>query len=381
MAIESIHTYKALPYKIDGENILVDTSYQRELDSYYKQDIDENKKGINGNLFDKGFRGQTPSKFRDYYLNYSPILNGKNFAVAGMTTKGGSQPDYKITEPGTYELYYSSGFLRIVNTNDYAITLYRCSYSSLIKSIKIWVCLVGGGGGGGWGNAYTDASGLSDGGGGGGGGGGGVVIHPLIINDGEMYQVEVGSGGAGAKNEATDAKNGGATILYNSSGAMISYGNGGREGGTTRNQFAGIGGKGGDYMYKYSSTYNYIGATGSNGGDGGSKTTKMDGYMGGEANLSGSDFTIDYNAVGYCYRVGGEGTPAIYDGLRSYVGGGGGGVAGFYGSIGSSDIVNNKVVTRTEAEFGGGGHGAGGNSDVSRVGSKGGDGLFAIWCL
>jgi hypothetical protein len=110
---------------------------------------------------------------------------------------------------------------------------------------KISGLLASGGGGGGIGGATTssDTGNRNDYGGGGGGGGGGciVVFQDYPVSSGDVFTVNVGSGGAGgtaANSEGTnaalsDGKNGGVTSLTKNTNTLllsIAGGSGGTRG-------------------------------------------------------------------------------------------------------------------------------------------------------
>lgn len=329
--VDLIHQSKVLPYKINGNKILVDNNDPANISSNYKVGGSDLKAGMY-----MGKREQTPSDFGDYYKYTSPAYVG-TMAAHGTTTMGGETPDFLILEPGIYILKRESNILKILNEKQ-TETLLRVSYNLNLDDnipIKVWIWLVGGGG-----NGAVAKSNI----GGGGGGGGAACVFPFTVTNFAEITINIGERG---KNTYISSRG---IVWCNCVGGKNGNGSVGGEGGKvfitglniTHDSPGGNGGQG-----------NY----GKNGGDGSACRP-----------LSYISNDYDYFSIS---KSGGKGRE--YND-HIFATGGGGGAAGFYNAGPGTDI---------SALYGYGGRGGSYNNISGETESPmlGGGGAFAIWCL
>lgn len=230
---------------------------------------------------------------------------------------------------------------------------------------------------------------------GGGGGSGGVVYSSnQVLNAGNAYTVQVGSGGAGSSSAASAGVSGSNSIF----GSVITAFGGG--GGGSDDNTAGIsGGSGGgsgtvgsggsstqsgtigtnSFGYGNSGGKGYNSSSGTNyasGGGGGAGTVGLDavtGPVGGSGGIGLSNWSSWGNVTSTGQNV---------SGTRYYAGGGGGstgagGVAGTGGYGGGGNGSNSGAGSAATANTGGGG-GGGYGSGSAYAGGAGGSGIVII---
>jgi len=347
--------------------------------------------------------------------NYSYLTSGSNGTTL-IGGNGGSATQYNnfySTSGGTV-----SPLTNINNTSDYCISITNTTTLTLNSNITCDILIVGGGGSGG----NTDA---------GGGGAGGLIFIPNYLLSNGIYNITIGSGGAGYSGTGNSVgltsagNNGNDTIISsNSINLLIAKGGGGGGVGYT-GQYAGkAGGSGGgagsamnntnNNRIGGSSTQSGISAvvTGNSltygyGNKGGDNNGNQGGAGGGGASETGknnNDLTrigqggnglakITINGINYNfkeifqlpinnsdYRYIGEYNPI--DGNIYFAGGGGGGHYGTSatnilgglggGGIGDYIIANSRICGGPgKANSGGGGGGGGGSQGQGGAGGSG----------
>jgi len=274
---------------------------------------------------------------------------------------------YQCQSDGTWANIWPTTGVVNLTTNANVIVPPGISYVDIL--------LVGGGGGGGQGiqNGHNGA--------GGGGGGGGVVEEfGLPVQAGQVYQITIGQGGAGADSNSGNAgQSGGNTTIYGPVNGgtpvtYIAYGGAGGSGfyqGNIATQASGGGGYstrdspgvappglGGPQGYAggYGATNNSVDAGGGGGGAGGDGGQAQVGHGGN----GGPGYTTYMTGVALTYGGGGGG--GVTNGGTGGSGGSGGGGAG----------GQNATISSSQG-YGGGGGGGGAGSDSS-VGPNAGNG-------
>jgi hypothetical protein len=279
------------------------------------------------------------------------VVPPNEIVVAGTTSTTIGQFDRLISFP------YTSDSTGLVGQTQYIFT----TTEPLICDILI----IGGGGGGGMNS------------GGGGGAGGLIFLQNIILNG--TYTINIGSGGNGGTQIATNtvAENGKNTSFdtyiaigggagVNSGGAN---GNPGGSGGGAANDMSGnrVGGagtsgqgfKGGDGTIPGGSDR----TGGGGGGAGGEGQTSVSTTQGGKGGI-GKDMSLYFGTV---FGVNGW-----------FAGGGGGGGGQGTGGLGGTGGGGNGGISNQEGINGTGGGGGGAHGNQSTLGKKGGSGIVII---
>ena len=273
---------------------------------------------------------------------------------------------------------------------DYQVHAFTADDTFTVEGTSLVDVLVVGGGGGGGCSPY----------GGGGGGAGGVVYLQSYIVTGGVYQVTVGDGGVGGRQNPNEASywetlrgtNGEDSAVFD----IVAKG-GGR--GASGGENGDTGGSGGGGTGHQSATlYGGSGTSGQgNAGGKGSGTSPAEAYAGGGggAGAVGGDYVAGSKA-----GDGGMGIACSITGVQVYYGGGGGGgsssaSSSAYGDLGTGGGgKGGRMTTSTTTEYagqnggngtantggGGGGGGGGRGSYPNGIGGKGGSGVVIIRC-
>ena len=278
---------------------------------------------------------------------------------------------------------------------DYEVHTFTSSGTLAVRGQSLVDILVVGGGGGG---------GATHQGGGGGGGGGVVYKQGFVVTSG-VYQVSVGSGGAGAQvtgawEFSADAANGGDSSVF----GLVALGGGAGGFLYSENGRSGCNGGGASALRGG----DRVGGTGLQGFDGGNAPNTAIDTDGTVAAISRRCFGAGGGGAGGVganastnapYGVGGVGFACAISGVEMYYGGGGGGGvcvsgAGAAGGMGGGGQGGYRTDTGTgladggngEANTGGGGGGggsrynAGGQQWSGSSGGSGGSGVVIIRC-
>lgn len=235
----------------------------------------------------------------------------------------------------------------------------------------------GGGGGGGEGNPGGD--------GGGGGGAGGLIESSFNLISGGVYNITIGSGGAGGVGPLAYAPGGRGTdtlIFGPGISPIIAYGGGGGGDGNGGDNATG-GGSGGGAGNEYGASFSGGPGTYKQGNPGGdcllNSTTQRGASGGGGAGSAGVTRTSNNGANG------GDGLGSKISGsLLYYAGGGGGGPdgtnsAGSGGSgVGGNGATSGSASTAGTANRGSGGGGGVGHNTGNNNGAAGSSGVVII---
>jgi hypothetical protein len=224
----------------------------------------------------------------------------------------------------------------------------------------------GGGGAGGYRNSYSTES----------SGGGGSSETSLTFNQGTVYTITVGAGGAGVAGPFVAGENGNDSSISGSDITTITSSGGG--GGAKRNNAGLDGGSGGGGGAINGSTTSGGSGTANQGFGGGTGTTNAGGG-GGSASEVGENGSTDGSEYG---GDGGNGLASSITGssvTRGAGGGGGGTYAGQGGTGGGGDggAVNANGTDAT-ANTGSGGGGCGANNPTSTNSGAGGSGILIL---